>query len=393
MGGVALVMVVRGLISKVPFLLLGLAVAEAVTGTLASGSTTAPAGPVASRPSSQPGGPAPLRISPEHMRELTAFLAEYLPDSYEQIQQLQRDNPRQARRHLHRVYWLWWRVRHYPADVRKAAVACYRLNRSIYQTVREVRQAEDPAEKARLTKGLRKLLGEHFDQDQVVKEHRVKFLARQLVELRAKVEQRRKNRPALIQERLTTLLKPPPATRPATSRPARRRYSRRHPPLTPEREAEMTEFLRQNAPDLLKQLERLRKTDPAAADKTLSRVYGLWQRVVRYPPNVQAAILARRRLNVAIDQTVQSVRRTAKQAGREKLIATLRDLLAEQFGHDQVFLEYRLAHLSRELEELEAELATRRRNRSKIIGAWVGKLLAPPVAGEPVRAGVTANAR
>ena len=225
MGGVALVMVVRGLISKVPCLLLGLAVAAAVTGTLASGSTTAPAGPAAS----PPGRSAPLRISPEHMRELTAFLAEYLPDSYERIQQLQKDNPRQARRHWHRVYRLWWRVRHYPADVRKAAVACYRLNRSIYQTVREIRQAEDPAEKARLTRGLRKLLGEHFDRDQVVKEHRVKFLARQLVELRAKVEQRRKNRPALIQERLTTLLRPPPATRPATSRPARRRHSRRNP--------------------------------------------------------------------------------------------------------------------------------------------------------------------
>ena len=107
----------------------------------------------------------------------------------------------------------------------------------------------------------------------------------------------------------------------------------------------------------------------------------------------RAAILARRRLNVAVDQTVQSLRGTTNPAGRKKLISTLRNLLAEQFGHDQVFLEYRLNHLSRELEELRAELATRRRNRAKIIGAWVGKLLAPPLAAEPGRAAVTADAR
>ena len=367
--------------SKERFFSLALAVlAAAMAGRTVSGGTTAPArgGPAASRPATRPAAARPLRVPREQMRELTAFLEEYLPDSYGRIQRLQRDNPRQARRHWSRVYRLWWRVRHYPPDVRQAAVTCYRLNRSIYQAVREIGRADNPAEKAEVTERLRKLLGEHFDRDQVVKEYRVKHLARQLAELKARLAERRKGRAALIEKRLTELLKPPPASRPATTRPAPRRYLRRRPPLTPEREAALMQFVRESAPELLAQLERLRKDDPPEARKMLSRVHRLWRRVRGYPPNVRAAVLARRRLNVAIERAVQKIRSAEDRAERKRLIPALRKLLGEQFGHSQVFLEYRLTRLGRELEDLKAELAARRLDRSSIIAERLGRLLLPP---------------
>ena len=243
--------------------------------------------------------------------------------------------------------------------------------------------SESPAEKAEVTERLRKLLGEHFDRDQVVKEYRVKHLARQLAELKARLAERRKGRAALIEKRLTDLLKPPPASRPATSRPATtrpapRRYLRHRPPLTPEREAALMQFVRENAPELLAQLERLRKDNPPEARKMLSRVHRLWRRVRAYPPTVRAAVLARRRLNVAIERAVQKIRSAENRTERERLIPALRKLLGEEFGHSQVFLEYRLARLGRELEDLRVELAARRLNRSSIIAERLGRLLLPP---------------
>ena len=353
-----------------------------------------PAAPATgSQPASRPAGASPLlQISKEQARELTAFLKEYLPESHERIQRLTKENPRQASRHLYRIYRLWWRVRQYPPDVCGAAVACYRLDREVYRTVRETRHTDGAAEKRELTAKLRELLGRHFDQDQVVKEYRVRSLAKQLAELKAKVEERRKTRPALIEEQLAGLLKPPQASSPVATRPARPRSLRYRSDVSAEQDAALGEFLRKHAPELLKQLDRVRAQDAERAQRLRRRLYGMWRRVRRYPPEVREAVIARQRLNVTVERSVQKIRATENPAERQKLVRDLRKVLDQQFGHHQLFLEYRLTFLSRQLGELRAELALRRRNRTKIIGDWMAKLLAPPLASQPAHAPEAAKA-
>ena len=62
-----------------------------------------------------------------------------------------------------------------------------------------------------LKKQLLDLLGKQFDNDQTVKEYKVKRLARELAELKAEIEQRKKDREKIISKRLELLMKPMPA--------------------------------------------------------------------------------------------------------------------------------------------------------------------------------------
>ncbi len=374
------------------------ALALAALAAAAAGQGSAPeAQPPASQPASRPAHADLLwrsEIPPGEVQELTDFLKEYLPDSWEELQRLEKEEPSQARRLFHRLYRLWWGVRQYPPEVRKAAVASssYRLNQSTYPILREIRRSDSPAEKAELTRRLREVLVQHFEQDLVVKDYRLKFLAQRLGELKATVQQRRTSRPELIEQRLTELLQPRGQSRPATTAPGPYRRPVRPMERSPEREAAVIEFIKENAPEMFKQLERLRKEDPQQAQQLLARAAWLWRRVRGLPENVRAAVLARQRLNVDIGRTVQRIRSSQQSAAKIRLIGELRELLAKQFGHDQVVLEYRLGELSRELEALRGELATRRHRGEQIIQEWLERLLSPPLATRPAEAPAAAKA-
>ncbi|MCD4699986.1 MAG: hypothetical protein K8R91_05385 [Phycisphaerae bacterium] len=146
------------------------------------------------------------RFTEDNVKEILAFAKKHFPAEHERLEALRKEDPRQARRALRRLWWLYQRVQHLPPDIQAAAVAKHRLNVSIFRVRREILQAEDTAKKAELTKKLRSLLGEQFDNDQAVREYQVKRLAQQLAELKAEIEQRKKDRKKIIAERMERLL-------------------------------------------------------------------------------------------------------------------------------------------------------------------------------------------
>lgn len=155
--------------------------------------------------------------------------------------------------------------------------------------------------------------------------------------------------------------------------------------ISPERQAELKRFL-ERTPELHAQLERLQKEDPDKARRLLARAYRLWRRVRAYPPEVRDAALARQRLNVAVAETLEKIRKSKDATQRAGFLQTLRKLLGRQFDYEQIVQEYRVKRLSRQLAELRTEVERRRRSRDKIIAEWLGRLSRAPLATQPAAA-------
>ena len=167
------------------------------------------------------------RLSPEQVERIIAFAKEYLPEEYQQIELIKQEDPQRARLMLHRLWWLYRRVRQFPPEIRKAAVERHRLNLAIIQTRRDFIRCTNEAERKKLKNKLRNLLSKQFDYDQAVKEWRVKQLEKQIAELKAQIERRRNEKDKIVAERLKRLLRVNRPVR-ATTRPAYR-YKNRPP--------------------------------------------------------------------------------------------------------------------------------------------------------------------
>ncbi len=168
------------------------------------------------------------RFTEDKVEEVLAFVKKHFPEEHERLEALRREDPAQARQSLRRLWWIYQRVRHLPPEIQAAAVAEHRLNVAIFRVRRELLQTEDAAKKTELTQKLRDLLGEQFDNDQAVKEYKIKLLAEQLAKLKAEIEQRKTDRQKIIDERLERLMsagpdlmmrQPEPSTRPSPPPP------------------------------------------------------------------------------------------------------------------------------------------------------------------------------
>jgi hypothetical protein len=153
-------------------------------------------------------------MTAEQKEEFRQFAEEHVPELYEQYQELEKDDPRQAGRLFQRIFMIWRRMQMYPAGpVRNAAMARQRLAVEIYKNVRAYREAEDPAARSELRTRLSELLGQRFDHDQVLKEYDVERLRKQLADLKAEIEQRRRQRAETIEDMLRHLLDRSPTSR------------------------------------------------------------------------------------------------------------------------------------------------------------------------------------
>jgi hypothetical protein len=152
------------------------------------------------------------RFTEDKVKEVMAFAKKHFPEEHERLEALRKENPRRFRRAVRRLWWLYKRVQHLPPEIQAAAVAKHRLNIDIFRMHRQIIQTDNQAEKTKLKKQLRDLLGKQFDNDQAVKEYKVKRLAQELAKLKAEIEQRKKDRKKIISKRLEMLMKPMPAT-------------------------------------------------------------------------------------------------------------------------------------------------------------------------------------
>ena len=179
---------------------------------------------------------------------------------------------------------------------------------------------------------------------------------------------------------------PAPTTPPAAavytgpgSRPAE---AQSRPALAGE-EAEVAEFAQRHWPEMYQRLEGLRKSNPGQARELVHRLSPLYHRVKSFPPEVRDAAVARYRANIAIYNLQRDVRMTSNPAAREKMIESIRTLLAEQFNNDQIVKEYEVKHLSKQLEDLRTDLEQRHANRDKILADRLKEVLSEGTPTKP----------
>lgn len=177
--------------------------------------------------------------------------------------------------------------------------------------------------------------------------------------------------------------KNPLATVPATSRPVRPRRRPRgaRAALTDEQKAEIMAFAKEDMPELYAQLVKLQKDDPRQARRLLGRLQRVWRWIQRYPAGeVRKAAVARHLLGVEIYKVRRAHGEATDKAQKAKLREQLTKLVGERFDYDQIVKEYDVKRLEKQLADLKAEIAERRRNRAKTIAALVERLLRPPTA-------------
>jgi len=168
--------------------------------------------PLASRPH-KPSAGKPEATKEAAEPEAMEWLKQYMPEMHKQITEAAAKDPQQGEAMLHKIQPFIAKTRLYPPEVREAAIAYRRLNLAVYRMVREARNAGDARQKEKLTEGVRGLLNEQFEKDQVVREYEITRLERQLARLKEEVQQRANNRDKIIQDMLRRLLEP--ASRPA----------------------------------------------------------------------------------------------------------------------------------------------------------------------------------
>ena len=179
------------------------------------GAATKPATATATRPAGRPRR-ARRRLTDEQFEQVLTFARRHLPELQQKLLGLRKTNTPKTRRMLVSVHGLVVKMQAMPANVRKAAVAVHRTNIGLIEKAAEARKATDVAERDRLIRSMRQLLGEQFRHGLIVREYEVTQLRRELTSLRSDVRQHARRREAIIAERLENLIRSrsAPATRP-----------------------------------------------------------------------------------------------------------------------------------------------------------------------------------
>lgn len=155
------------------------------------------------------------------------------------------------------------------------------------------------------------------------------------------------------------------------------RFPSRWARLTAKQVGELTDFARKYLPEEYQEIELLRQENPNRARVMLYRLWWLYRRVKRYPPEIRKAAVERHRLNIAILTTRRDILKCTDKNRRAKLVAELRKLLNKQFDFDQTVKEWRVKQLAKQITELKAQIERREKERDKIIAERLKRLLQP----------------
>ncbi len=167
------------------------------------------------------------RLTEKQAKELLATLKTERPEFYQRLLELQKKDPQAYRRLLGRT-WRWFqKAKNLPEDIRKAAKDREEARRLRYRVMRDIRKAGATKE---LKDKLRQAIADEFKAEQILREHKLAELEKQIKEIREDLKNRREQHDELVAGRLERLLKeaqaPPRPKRPRrkpTTRPARKR--------------------------------------------------------------------------------------------------------------------------------------------------------------------------
>jgi len=167
---------------------------------------------VSSRPSGggRRGGPGYRRFSKpltkEQEQEVLDFLKKERPDFYKKAIEEREKDPRRFQRTIRSMWHFMSRVMELPEELRTAYRRAQRSYVDMWRLAKEIRETSDTARKKTLETKIHSLAEEHFDASQIIREHRLTQLAEEIKRLKAELQQRVKDREALVQESVERMM-------------------------------------------------------------------------------------------------------------------------------------------------------------------------------------------
>jgi len=150
------------------------------------------------------------RLTKEQQAELLKVLKERRPGRYRWIVRLRDRNERAYHRAMSRMWWRWYvRWRDKPAAVQEAMITHEEERLRQHMLTRAIQRAE-PQEKERMIGELREAIRKAFEAWQVIKEHRLTELEREIQRIRADLKDRARRKEQIVSKQLEDLLANPP---------------------------------------------------------------------------------------------------------------------------------------------------------------------------------------
>ena len=167
------------------------------------------------------------RLTKEQEAELLKFLKEKRPSRYQWLLRMRDNDEREYRRAMSRLWWWYLQLRDKPKAVQDAmgSVAEARLRQ--HELRWAIQRAGNSQDKQRLVAELRQAVRKAFEARQVVKEHRLTELEREIQRIRADLKDRARRKEQIVSERLEKLLANPPRRRGGPGRHRRGRPTTR----------------------------------------------------------------------------------------------------------------------------------------------------------------------
>lgn len=154
------------------------------------------------RPGSD-GGRTAKPLTEAEQTKLMNFAKKYMPSFHKRLVELKKNDPKRFARTLqYHLAPKMAMLKKLPEDVRMAHTQHGELSIEIYKTAKAWKAAPEGKEKEALAAKLVTLTGQLVDAEQILHEHRLKMLEKQLEKLRAEVARRKAARAKIIAEKI-----------------------------------------------------------------------------------------------------------------------------------------------------------------------------------------------
>lgn len=151
-------------------------------------------------PHSPTSRPAPQAVPPAQEKEVLDYVAKHHPDLAERLARTRRSDPHMYQGVIRRI-WSFLRFRkNLPPQIAQAYERLHTAVMRMWQVAHDLQETTDPTQRADLGQQLQQLAAEHFEMDQLIREHKLAVLEKQLQDLRATLKQRQANRDQIIKD-------------------------------------------------------------------------------------------------------------------------------------------------------------------------------------------------
>lgn len=144
--------------------------------------------------------PAPQGLPAAQEKEVLDYVAKHHPELADRLARAREADPRMYQSIVRRI-WSFLRLRkNLPPQVAQGYERMHTAVMRLWQVARDLQETTDPAQKADLEQQLQQWASEYFDTDQLIREHKLTVLEKQLQDLRATLKQRQASRDQIVRD-------------------------------------------------------------------------------------------------------------------------------------------------------------------------------------------------